>query len=163
MNRTFLGDPPILFLFIYFTIRQSHRISPRWIVMELSRNYKRPQVSTKSCEELVTSRRHLQSNDLSSDVLPPGLLVVHDTSRGGQDNVTELTRRQEPDNPLLKVGDLDGVAGRDASSLVNTAVKLDDDLAGPVVINLLELANVAYSWLSIRKCCVELNVSWSTS
>jgi hypothetical protein len=33
-----------------------------------------------------------ETEDLASNVLPPGLLVVHDTSRGGEDNVTELTR-----------------------------------------------------------------------
>lgn len=86
---------------------------------------------------------HSQSNDLSSDVLPPGLLVVHDSGRGGQDDETELTRGQEPDDPLLKVGDLDGVAGRDATCLVDAAVELDDDLAGAVVVDLLELTNVA--------------------
>lgn len=86
---------------------------------------------------------HSQSNDLSSYVLPPGFLVVHDTGRGGQDNEAELTRRQEPDNPLLKVGDLDGVARGDAASLVDAAVELDDDLAGAVVVDLLKLADVA--------------------
>lgn len=69
--------------------------------------------------------------------------MVHDTGRGGQDNEAELTRRQEPDNPLLKVGDLDGVAGGDAASLVDTAVELDDNLAGAVVVDLLELADIA--------------------
>lgn len=76
-------------------------------------------------------------------MLPPGLLVIHDTGRGGQDDVAELTRGQEPDDPLLKVGDLDGVAGRDASSLVDAAVELDDNLAGAVVVDLLELSDVA--------------------
>lgn len=75
-------------------------------------------------------------------MLSPGFLVVHDTSRGGQDNVPELTRRQEPDDPLLKVGDLDGVAGGDAASLVDAAVELDDDLSSTVVVNLLELADI---------------------
>lgn len=76
-------------------------------------------------------------------MLPPGFLVVHDTGRGGQDNEAELTRRQEPDNPLFKVGDLDGVAGGDAASLIDTAVELDDNLAGAVVVDLFELADIA--------------------
>lgn len=55
--------------------------------------------------------------------------MVHDTGRGGQNDVTELTRRQESDDPLLKVGDLDGVTGGNASGLVDAAVQLNDDLA----------------------------------
>lgn len=76
-------------------------------------------------------------------MLPPGLLVVHDSTRGGEDNVTELTGRKELDDPLLKVGELDVVAGRDDTGLVEAAVELDDDLAVAVVVYFLELANVA--------------------
>jgi hypothetical protein len=76
-------------------------------------------------------------------VLPAGLLVVHDTGRGGEDNVTELTRGQQLDNPLLHVAELDVVAGGDDTSLVDAAVELDDNLAVAVVVDLLELANVA--------------------
>jgi len=52
-----------------------------------------------------------ESNNLAGNVLSPGLLVVHNTSRGGKDNVTELTGREKLHNPLLKVGELDVVAG----------------------------------------------------
>jgi hypothetical protein len=69
--------------------------------------------------------------------------VVHDASRGGEDNVTELTRGQQLDNPLLHVAELDVVAGRDDTGLVDAAVELDDNLAIAVVVDLLELANVA--------------------
>ena len=58
-----------------------------------------------------------EADDLARDVLPPRLLVVHDAGRGGQDDVTELTRRQELDNPLLEVTELDVVAGVDDTSL----------------------------------------------
>lgn len=76
-------------------------------------------------------------------MLAASLLVVHDTSGGGQDDVTELTRRKELDDPLLDIAKLDVVAGGDDTGLVDAAVKLDDDLAVAVVVNLLELANVA--------------------
>lgn len=76
-------------------------------------------------------------------MLAAGLLVVHDTSGGGQDDETELTGREELLNPLLHVLELDVVAGRNDTGLVETAVELDDDLAVAVVVNLLELANVA--------------------
>lgn len=69
--------------------------------------------------------------------------MVHDASRGGQDDVTELTGGQELDNPLLEVTETNVVAGGDDTSLVETAVQLDDDLAGAVVIDLLELSDVA--------------------
>ena len=76
-------------------------------------------------------------------MLAASLLVVHDTGGGGQNDETELTRGKELDSPLLEVTELDGVAGVDDTALVETAVQLDDDLAGTVVVNLLELANVA--------------------
>jgi hypothetical protein len=84
-----------------------------------------------------------ETDDLAGNVLSTGLLVVHDTGRGGQDDVAELTGGQQLDDPLLEVTELDVVAGGDDTSLVETAVQLNDDLAGAVVIDLLELANVA--------------------
>jgi hypothetical protein len=51
-------------------------------------------------------------------VLAPGLLVVHDTSGGGEDDVSELTGRKELDDPLLELTELDVVAGADDTSLV---------------------------------------------
>ena len=84
-----------------------------------------------------------EAKDLASNVLPAGLLVVHDTSRGGQDDVAELTRGEQLDGPLLEVAELDGVAGVDDTALVHTAVELDDDLARAVVVNLLEFTDVA--------------------
>ena len=77
-------------------------------------------------------------------MLPPCLLVVHDTGAGGQDDVTELTRRQQPDDPLLEIGELDIVAWGDDAGLVEAAVELDDDLAVAVVVYFFELADVAY-------------------
>lgn len=76
-------------------------------------------------------------------MLAASLLVVHDTGGGGQDDVTELTRGEQLGGPLLEVTELDGVTGVDNTTLVQAAVQLDDDLAGAVVVNLLELANVA--------------------
>lgn len=103
-----------------------------------------------------------EANDLASNVLATGLLVVHDTSRGGEHDETELTSREQLDNPLLKLSQADVVAGGDDTALVeatNTvsertprrtlfflyspAVELNDDLAAAVVVDLLELADVA--------------------
>lgn len=51
-------------------------------------------------------------------MLPLGLLVVHDSGRGGEDDVAELTRGQQLDNPLLDIGEADVVAGGDDTGLV---------------------------------------------
>ena len=59
-------------------------------------------------------------------MLPAGLLVVHDTGRGGEDDVTELTRGEKLDDPLLHVAELDVVAGRDDTGLVDLRTMLDD-------------------------------------
>jgi hypothetical protein len=84
-----------------------------------------------------------EANDLAGNVLASGLLVVHDTGRGGQDDVAELTSRKELDNPLLELRKADVVAGRDDTGLVEAAVELNNDLAGSVVVKFLELTNVS--------------------
>lgn len=88
------------------------------------------------------------------------LLVVHDTSRGCENDVSELTRRQKLDNPLLEIGEADIVSGGDNTSLVEAiielaagrqegdlrllpAVQLDDNLARSVIIDFLKFANIA--------------------
>jgi hypothetical protein len=96
-----------------------------------------------------------ETKDLSGNVLPPGLLVVHDTGGGSEDDVAELTRRKQLDNPLLEVAELDVVAGRDDTGLVDAAVELDDNLAVAVVVDLLELADVT---CKVSVCCEEINI-----
>jgi hypothetical protein len=77
-----------------------------------------------------------ETKNLSGNVLPPGLLVVHDTGGGGEDDVTELTRRQELDNPLLEIAELDIVTGGDDTRLVDLQEELglggEDQLGGNV-------------------------------
>jgi len=84
-----------------------------------------------------------EPDDLPGNVLASGLLVVHNTGRGGEDHVSELTRWQELDNPLLEIAETDVVAGGDNTSLVEAAVQLDDNLAGSVIINFLKFANIS--------------------
>jgi hypothetical protein len=84
-----------------------------------------------------------ETNDLSCNVLASGLLVIHDASRGCEDDITELTGWQELDNPLLEIGETDVVSGGDDTSLVEAAVQLNDNLAGTVVIDFLEFTNIA--------------------
>lgn len=84
-----------------------------------------------------------EAKDLASNVLPAGLLVVHDTSGGRQNDVAELTRRQELVNPGLDVINLDVETGGDDAHLVKTAVKENSNLTSTVVVNELEVVNVA--------------------
>jgi hypothetical protein len=98
------------------------------------------------CSAFDHPHSHLveEADDLARDVLSAGLLVIHDAGRGGEDDVAELTGREQLDDPLLEVTESDVVAGRDDTGLVETAVELDNNLAVTVVIDLLELANVAF-------------------
>ena len=82
------------------------------------------------------------TQNLSSGVAATGLLVVHDTGGGGEDDVTELAGRQETGNPLLDLVQLDVETGGDDTGLVDASDELDNDLSGAVVIDLLELADV---------------------
>jgi hypothetical protein len=62
--------------------------------------------------------------------------------RSGEHQDSELTGRKELVGPFLNI--LEGAveAGRDDSRLVETAQKVDDDLARAVIINNLELTDV---------------------
>lgn len=80
--------------------------------------------------------------------------VIHDTSRSSQNKITKLTGRKQVGSPLFKVLELDVEAGRDNTTLVQTAVELDDDLARTMVVNLLKLTNVAYIDMSLLSSCV---------
>jgi hypothetical protein len=53
-------------------------------------------------------------------VLASGLLVVHNTGGGGKNNITELTRWQKLDDPLLEICETDVVSWRDDTGLVET-------------------------------------------
>lgn len=75
-------------------------------------------------------------------MLLTALVVIHDTVRGGEDDVTEVTRGEEGDDPLLELLDLDIETGRDDSALVDTSDEVDDDLSVAAVIDDFELADV---------------------
>lgn len=76
-------------------------------------------------------------------MLSSRLLVVHDPRAGSQDDVPELTRWQQLDNPFLQIAELDVISWRNDTGLVESTVELDDNLAGSVVVDFLEFANVA--------------------
>lgn len=70
--------------------------------------------------------------------------MVHDTGRGGQDDLTERTGGQEQGNPVLDGVQGDVESGRDNTGLVQSTVELDDDLAASVVIDDFEFTDVAF-------------------
>ena len=61
-----------------------------------------------------------ETQNFSGNVLSPGLFVVHDSGRGGQDDVTELTGWEQVDDPLFEVTDADVVSWGDDTALVET-------------------------------------------
>lgn len=77
-------------------------------------------------------------------MLATGLLVVHDAGRGRKDDEAERTGGEEEVDPRLDLVDLDVEPGRDDASLVEPAVELDDNLAGAVIVDNLELSDVAW-------------------
>ena len=50
--------------------------------------------------------------------------MIHDSSRSCQDNIPELTRRQQLNDPLLKVCYSNVVSRRDDASLVDAIARL---------------------------------------
>lgn len=84
-------------------------------------------------------------------MLPTGLVVVEDTGRGGQDDDAERTGGEQLLDPLLDSAKRNVEPGADDTALVDTAQQLDHDLARAVVVDLLELADVA--------CEIRTNIS----
>ena len=70
--------------------------------------------------------------------------MVHDTSRSGEDDLAERTGGEEQVDPVLDRVDAKVESGRDDTALVQATVELDDDLVAAVVVDDLELANVAW-------------------
>ena len=60
-----------------------------------------------------------------------------------KDDDTKATSRKEQVDPVLNLVDLDVVSWRNDTSLVQATVELNNDLPGAVIVNNLELANVA--------------------
>ena len=83
------------------------------------------------------------AQQLATNVLATCLLVVEDAGGRGEDDLSERTGGKEQVDPVLDLGHLDVEARGDDARLVEAAVELNDDLAGAVVVDDLEVANVA--------------------
>lgn len=98
------------------------------------------------CEEVrawLCVRSVEVSEDLATDVLALGLLVVHDAVCGGQDDLAELSGGEDVVHELFEVLQLEVVARGDDTALVEATVELNDDLAASLVVNDFELIDVA--------------------
>jgi len=84
-----------------------------------------------------------EAEDLASQMFSSGLLVVHNAARGGEHNVAKLTGGQQIIGPLLDVVDGHIETGRDDAALVEATGQVDHDLAGAMIVDDLELADVA--------------------
>lgn len=85
-----------------------------------------------------------EAQDLATRVLGARLLVVHDAIRGGEHDVPKLTAGQQVVDPVLHLSYLDVKPGRNDTALVEPPDQVHHDLARPVVVNVLKLANVAW-------------------
>ena len=61
----------------------------------------------------------------------------------GNQNVTELTRRQKIDNPLFDFINRNIETRADHSALIQSTRQINDNLVGPVIINDFEFSNVS--------------------
>ena len=79
-----------------------------------------------------------ESQNLSSQMLPPGLLVVHDAPGSGQHDISKLSRGEEIVGPLLNISNGNIKPGGDYTTFVEAPSQVDNNLASTVVINNLQ-------------------------
>lgn len=75
-------------------------------------------------------------------MLSSGFFVVHNTSRGGQDDETKLSGWQQVVSPSFNVTNLNIESWGDNSTLVQSTGQLHNNLTGSVVVNVFEFTNV---------------------
>ena len=82
------------------------------------------------------------AKDFASNLLLLGLFVVHDANVGGQNNVTELTRREDGGGEFFEVLQFKIEAGWDDTALVEAAIEVNDNLAGTGIVDDGEFVDV---------------------
>ena len=93
----------------------------------------------------MASRSVEETEDLATNVLGTGLVVVHDTLVGGEHENAELTGGEHGVGEVLELSEGQIETGRDDTALVEATVEVDDDLAVAGVIDDLEVVDVAVS------------------
>ena len=79
--------------------------------------------------------------------------MVHNASTGRQNNIAELSRWQQLDDPLLQIPKLHIVPWRYDTSLVEATIQLNNNLAVAVVVDFFKFADVAYKRSSQYRWC----------
>ena len=92
-----------------------------------------------------------EAEDLSTNVLGSGLVVVHDTLVGGKDENTELSGGEDGVAEVLELLEGKIETGGDDTALVEATVEVDNDLAGASIIDDLELVDVAVSLHDLKE------------
>ena len=90
----------------------------------------------------LTRRSVEETENLSTDMLLSGLDVVDDTLVGGKDDESELSGWEDLVNELLEILELEVESWGDDTALVQSSVKVNDDLAGSGIVNDLEFVDV---------------------
>jgi hypothetical protein len=85
-----------------------------------------------------------ETKDLSTSLFATGFFVVHDTSRGGQDDETELTRWQQVVDPCFDIFLFHVESWRNNTAFVQTTNQLDNNLSGTMIINDFKFTNISY-------------------
>lgn len=98
-------------------------------------------------------------------MFPASLLVVHDAVRGRQHDEPELPGREQVRDPLLDVIHTHVETRRDNTALVDAPDKVDHNLARAMVVDVLELADVACNEQShpkanarVRNCTLRASI-----
>ena len=71
-----------------------------------------------------------------------GLLVIHDTLVGGEDNVSKLSGWKNLINELLEILKFEVESWGDNTTFVESSVKINNDLSVSGIIDDLEFTNV---------------------
>ena len=100
----------------------------------------------QTCIIIVQLQRFIsveESQYLSTNLLAPSFLVVHDATGGGHDNLAKETRGQESSNPALDLVVGEVVPRGNDSALVEAPVQGNDDLSRSMVVHENELVDVS--------------------
>ena len=84
-----------------------------------------------------------ETEDLSTDLVLSGGLVVHDTLVGGEDDVSELSGWKNLIDELLEILKFEVESWGDDTTLVESSVKINDDLTVSLIIDDLEFTDVS--------------------
>lgn len=101
-----------------------------------------------------------ETEDLSTDLLFSGGLVIHDTFVGGEDDVSELSGWENLIDELLEVLDFKVESWGDDTTFVESSVEVNNNLSGSLVINDLEFTDISVTLHSSKELDNDLG-DWS--